>query len=170
MVPTPSSPPSRGLRKPHAAAPATDFFPVLSSPRALSSAFRGHRRFRGNGTMRMRRLVVRAGAPSTNTLIIAFVFPLSLLVGTIFTAVRVADRLDEKYLEEVRVWLGTFPCLLLKLAMNKAIMEEKEAEEDDSDKDGKVAAEEAGSILPDEEEGVAAVPRVRNRPKREAQL
>ncbi|KAJ8467511.1 hypothetical protein OPV22_030063 [Ensete ventricosum] len=156
MVPTPSSPPSRGLRKPHAAAPATDFFPVLSSPRALSSAFRGHRRFRGNGTMRMRRLVVRAGAPSTNTLIIAFVFPLSLLVGTIFTAVRVADRLDEKYLEE--------------LAMNKAIMEEKEAEEDDSDKDGKVAAEEAGSILPDEEEGVAAVPRVRNRPKREAQL
>ncbi|CAL9776037.1 unnamed protein product [Musa acuminata subsp. burmannicoides] len=158
MVPTSSSPPSPGLCKPHAAAHATNFFPVLSSPRALSSAFRGHHHFRGNGTMRRRRrrLVVRAGPPSTNSLIFAFVLPLSLLLGTIFTAARVADRLDEKYLEE--------------LAMNKAIMEEKEAEEDDSDKDGKVAAEEDESILPDEEEGVAAVPRVRNRPKREAQF
>ncbi|THU68945.1 hypothetical protein C4D60_Mb08t09180 [Musa balbisiana] len=157
MVPTSSSRPSPGLSKPHAAAHATNFFPVLSSPPALSSAFRGHHHFRGNGTMRRRRrLVVRAGPPSTNSLILAFVLPLSLLFGTIFTAARVADRLDEKYLEE--------------LAMNKAIMEEKEAEEDDSDKDGKVAAEEDGSILPDEEEGVAAVPRVRNRPKREAQL
>ncbi|CAL9108340.1 unnamed protein product [Musa textilis] len=156
MVPTSSSPPSPGLCKPHAAAHATDFFPVLPSPRALSSAFRGHHHFRGTGTVRRRRLVVRAGPPSTNSLIFAFVLPLSLLLGTIFTAARVADRLDEKYLEE--------------LAMNKAIMEEKEAEEDDGDKDGIVAAEEDGSIFPDEEEGVAAVPRVRNRPKREAQL
>jgi hypothetical protein len=45
---------------------------------------------------------VRAGGPpSTNALILAFVLPLSLFVGTLVTAARVADDLDERFLREV---------------------------------------------------------------------
>jgi hypothetical protein len=48
-------------------------------------------------------MVVRAGGPpSTNALILAFVLPLSLFVGTLITAARVADDLDERFLREVR--------------------------------------------------------------------
>lgn len=51
-------------------------------------------------------MVVRAGGPpSTNALILAFVLPLSLFVGTLVTAARVADDLDDRFLREVRLQL-----------------------------------------------------------------
>ncbi|KAA8537297.1 hypothetical protein F0562_027016 [Nyssa sinensis] len=60
-------------------------------------------------------VVTRAG-PSSSSYIYAFVFPLSLLAVTIFTSIRIADRLDKKFLEE--------------LAINQAILEEDEEEGD----------------------------------------
>ena len=59
----------------------------------------GGARRRGRGRL----MVVRAGGPpSTNQLILAFVLPLSLFVGTLVTAARVADDLDDRFLREVR--------------------------------------------------------------------
>ncbi|XP_058107190.1 uncharacterized protein LOC131250851 [Magnolia sinica] len=96
---------------------------------------------RSSSSCRKKRLVVvRAGPPSNTSLIFAFVFPLSLLIVTIFTSIRIADKLDRDYLEE--------------LAINKEIMEE----------DG----EDGDMIIPVEEEQAPALPRSRNRPKREA--
>ncbi|CAO2196287.1 unnamed protein product [Urochloa humidicola] len=72
------------------------------------------------GGIRRRRglMVVRAGGPpSTNALILAFVLPLSLLVGTLVTAARVADDLDDRFLREMEI--------------NKAILEENEASDED---------------------------------------
>ncbi|GFY90498.1 hypothetical protein Acr_07g0006950 [Actinidia rufa] len=83
-------------------------------------------------------VVTRAG-PGTNTYIFAFVLPLSLLAITVFTSIRIADKLDREFLEEV--------------AVNQAIME---AEEEDGD---------AGMSL----EEKPSLPRTRNRPKREAE-
>ncbi|PSS26489.1 Proteinase-activated receptor 1 like [Actinidia chinensis var. chinensis] len=83
-------------------------------------------------------VVTRAG-PGTNTYIFAFVLPLSLLAITVFTSIRIADKLDREFLEEV--------------AVNQAIME---AEEEDGD---------AGMPL----EEKPSLPRTRNRPKREAE-
>ncbi|XP_074556517.1 uncharacterized protein LOC141812404 [Curcuma longa] len=114
-------------------------FPVKSSRLSLSFSSRTDQ------IVRRRRLIVRAGLPSTNSLILAFVLPLSLLLGTIFAAARIADRLDEKFLEE--------------LAMNEAILEEMD--EDDADED-----EDDRGVLAEEEDGVAAIPKTRNRPKR----
>ena len=45
-------------------------------------------------------MVTRAG-PGTNTYIFAFVLPLSLLAITVFTSIRIADKLDREFLEEV---------------------------------------------------------------------
>ncbi|EEF49618.1 conserved hypothetical protein [Ricinus communis] len=53
-------------------------------------------------TRRGSALIPRAG-PSTSSYVFAFVFPLSLLIGTIITSIRIADKLDRDYLEEVRV-------------------------------------------------------------------
>lgn len=54
------------------------------------------------GPVGRRPMVVRAGGPpSTNVLILAFVLPLSLFVGTLVAAARVADDLDERFLREV---------------------------------------------------------------------
>lgn len=47
-------------------------------------------------------VITRAG-PSSTSYIFAFVFPLSLLAVTIFSAMRISDELDEKFLEEVRI-------------------------------------------------------------------
>lgn len=47
-------------------------------------------------------VVTRAGPPSTGSYVFAFVFPMSLLIGTIFTSMRIAEKLDRQYLEEVR--------------------------------------------------------------------
>ncbi|KAL6009979.1 hypothetical protein ACLOJK_000410 [Asimina triloba] len=92
-----------------------------------------------------RRTVVAAGQPSTTSLIFAFVFPLSLLLVTILTSIRIADKLDQQYLEE--------------LALNEEIMEEDMMEEE---------GQEVNIPYPAEEEPAPAVPRSRNRPKREA--
>ncbi|KAM7512377.1 hypothetical protein LguiB_011252 [Lonicera macranthoides] len=45
--------------------------------------------------------VLTRGAPGPSTYIFAFVFPLSLLAVTIFTSIRIADKLDQDFLEEV---------------------------------------------------------------------
>ncbi|XP_077218005.1 high chlorophyll fluorescence 153 [Tasmannia lanceolata] len=82
-------------------------------------------------------VVTRAGPPTTTNLIFAFVFPLSLLAVTIFTSIRIADKLDQDFIEE--------------LALNEAIMEEE-----DSDLDVSISLEQE-----------TAPPRTRNRPKRE---
>ncbi|XP_020103763.1 uncharacterized protein LOC109720836 [Ananas comosus] len=141
-----ASPPPLPHLRPH---------PPLPSSLSLSGAGVG-----GGGGRRRRRAAEvvrpRAGGPSTNSLILAFVLPLSLLAGTIFTAARVADQLDEKYLNE--------------LAMNKAIMEENEAaaEEDGYDDDNDDEEEEGNAVVsPEKEERVVALPRARNRPIRE---
>lgn len=45
--------------------------------------------------------VVTRAAPSTSSYIFAFVLPLSLIVITVLTSIRVADKLDRDFLEEV---------------------------------------------------------------------
>ena len=63
-------------------------------------------------------MVVRAGGPpSINQLILAFVPPLFLFVGTLVTAARVADDLDDRFLREVRIRYDYhYHALLLLLA------------------------------------------------------
>lgn len=89
-------------------------------------------------------MVPRAG-PSSSAYIFAFVFPLSLLVATIIASIRIADQLDEKFLEE--------------LALNQAILEAEENDEEEDD-DGEA------SIPPEKEPTPVGS---RNRPKREVQ-
>ncbi|CAL4952771.1 unnamed protein product [Urochloa decumbens] len=108
-------------------------------------------------------MVVRAGGPpSTNVLILAFVLPLSLFVGTLVTAARVADDLDDRFLREMEI--------------NKAILEENEdedgtEEDDDREYDEEEAAGEDDEKAPVEIKepvvvGAAAAARTRNRPRR----
>ncbi|XP_004303075.1 PREDICTED: uncharacterized protein LOC101296400 [Fragaria vesca subsp. vesca] len=80
-------------------------------------------------------VVTRAG-PTTQQYLFAFFLPLSLIAFTVFTSVRIADKLDRDYLEEV--------------AINQAIRETDEDDEVDMSLEEK-----------------SAVPRTRNRPKRE---
>ncbi|KAJ9685509.1 hypothetical protein PVL29_017522 [Vitis rotundifolia] len=101
------------------------------SPAVRFSGELGHRKTRGLS------VVTRAG-PSTSSYVFAFVFPLSLLAVTIFTSLRVDDKLEREFREE--------------LAVNEAM---READEEEGD-----------VAIPVEEE--PAVPRTRNRPKREA--
>ncbi|KAF3668486.1 putative pentatricopeptide repeat-containing protein-like [Capsicum annuum] len=84
-------------------------------------------------------VVTGAGGISSSSYIFAVVFPLSLLAITIFTSARIADTLDQKFLEE--------------LAVNETI---REGEEDDG-----------SAVTPLEEK--PAAPRTRNRPKREVE-
>ncbi|KAK4372083.1 hypothetical protein RND71_007467 [Anisodus tanguticus] len=84
-------------------------------------------------------VVTRAEGISSSSYIFAFVFPLSLLAITIFTSARIADTLDQKFLEEV--------------AVNQTITE---GEEDDG-------------ITVTQLEEKPATPRTRNRPKREVE-
>ncbi|KGN51096.1 uncharacterized protein LOC101209610 [Cucumis sativus] len=88
----------------------------------------------------LRVVTTRAGA-STSSYIFAFSIPLSLILITVLTALKIGDNLDKKFLEE--------------LALNQAIMEEDEDYED-------------GSEISFEEK--PTVPRTRNRPKREAEV
>ncbi|KAK1669761.1 hypothetical protein QYE76_057920 [Lolium multiflorum] len=107
---------------------------------------------------RRRSMVVRAGGPpSTNVLILAFLLPASLFVGTLVVAARVADDLDERFLREME--------------MNEAILEENEASEEAED-DGRVYTVDGEDVVQPavEKEQVlvpAAATRTRNRPKRE---
>lgn len=54
--------------------------------------------------------VVTRAVPGPNTYIFAFVFPLSLLVATIFTTLRISDKLDEDFLQEVYTCLYKCTC------------------------------------------------------------
>ncbi|XVF40829.1 hypothetical protein PTKIN_Ptkin01aG0147800 [Pterospermum kingtungense] len=89
-------------------------------------------------------VVTRAGA-NTSSYVFAFVFPLSLLAVTIFTSIKIADKLDKDFLED--------------LAINQAIREAEEEDDDGGDGDDVISLEE----LVQE----PVLPRTRNRPKRE---
>ncbi|KAK4786678.1 hypothetical protein SAY86_010511 [Trapa natans] len=53
---------------------------------------------------RKRGLAVVAGAgPSSSGYLFAFVFPLSLLAVTVFASIRIADKLDQDFLEELTI-------------------------------------------------------------------
>ncbi|XP_078446831.1 high chlorophyll fluorescence 153 [Wolffia australiana] len=101
-----------------------------------------------HGSRRIEGFVVRAGPPSASTLAFAFVFPLSMVLGTVFASIRIADQLDEKYLQE--------------LSRNGSEMVEKEDENGGKD-DQFITVGAATSI-----EESSSAPRRRNRPKREA--
>ncbi|WVZ67474.1 hypothetical protein U9M48_016545 [Paspalum notatum var. saurae] len=118
----------------------------------------------GGGRARRRGLVVvRAGGPpSANALFLAFVLPLSLFVGTLITAARVADDLDERFLREMEI--------------NQAIMEENEASDEDIAGEDEREEEDEAEVVVEEKEpvvagaGAAAAPaRTRNRPRRQVQ-
>ncbi|XXG53184.1 hypothetical protein AAC387_Pa03g1322 [Persea americana] len=141
-----SSTPFQTLHHINKERPNSDSFLSLCAPSSSAAAkiqFSGLGFVNNTSSSRKRKLVVaRAGPPSITSLIFAFVFPLSLILVTIFTSIRIADKLDQQYLEE--------------LAINEAIMEE----EDEEDEEG------GGVLLPAAEE--SALPKSRNRPKREA--
>ncbi|GMI87298.1 hypothetical protein HRI_002399100 [Hibiscus trionum] len=99
--------------------------------------------FSDNLTNRKRRgleVVTRAGA-NASSYVFAAVLPFSLLAVTIFTSIKVADKLDKDFLED--------------LAVNQAL---REAEEDDEGDD---------AISLDEIVQEPVLPRTRNRPRRE---
>ncbi|PON51204.1 hypothetical protein TorRG33x02_312180 [Trema orientale] len=86
-------------------------------------------------------VVTRAG-PSTGGYVLAFFLPLSLILITVVTSIRISDKLDRDFLEEV--------------ALNEAIREAEEAEaEEEEDDDVELSSENN------------ATPRTRNRPIRE---
>lgn len=68
-------------------------------------------------------MVVRA-SPGVNSYIFAFVLPLSLLAVTTFVSIRIADKLDDEFLQEVMpsyflclipVFLSIYSSILFKL-------------------------------------------------------
>ncbi|XP_050231793.1 uncharacterized protein LOC126680673 [Mercurialis annua] len=101
-------------------------------------------RFAGDGKPRRSLSVITRAAPSTTTYVVAFLIPLSMLIGTIITSLRISDKLDRDYLEE--------------LAINQAI---RDADEEGDDDDG---------ISLEDEVNQRALQgtKTRNRPKREA--
>ncbi|KAI3838043.1 hypothetical protein MKW98_008994 [Papaver atlanticum] len=116
------------------------FQPLLSSSSSnLSTQITTHNLHHHKQKKRGFAIITRA-APTTANLIFAFVFPLTLLLVTIFTSIKIADKLDQDFVEE--------------LAINQAIMEGNDEKED--------------SLASLEEEQPATVTRTRNRPKREA--
>ncbi|GLT66019.1 hypothetical protein SLA2020_384150 [Shorea laevis] len=115
-----------------------------------SISFSGHpfgRKTRGE-------TVVTSAGPSTSSYVFAFALPLSLLAATIFTSIRVADKLESDYLEE--------------LAINQAIEEAQEEDEDDEREDDDNSLEEEEEKLEPGPEPEPVLARTRNRPKREA--
>ncbi|KAA0050184.1 protein SIS2 [Cucumis melo var. makuwa] len=159
------------------APPRAFFRPFTFSPPVRFSAHPSPSR-----TLRV--VKTRAGA-STSSYIFAFSIPLSLILITVLTALKIGDNLDKKFLEEVTsihlislhfvcgtgFWIETllprciqassartdFTSLSMgQLALNQAIMEEDE----DYEKDGtEISFEEKPTL-----------PRTRNRPKREAEV
>ncbi|WJX36777.1 hypothetical protein P8452_24618 [Trifolium repens] len=87
-------------------------------------------------------VLTRAGA-NASSYAFAIALPLSLLTITVFTALRIGQKLDQDFYEE--------------MAKNEAIMEVDEDEEDDNDVDVETYLQEE-----------PVLPRGRNRPKREA--
>ncbi|XWS74729.1 hypothetical protein CRYUN_Cryun01aG0022700 [Craigia yunnanensis] len=110
-------------------------FRPLHLPAPVAVAFSNHlfhRKTRGLA------VVTRAGA-NTSSYVFAMVLPLSLLAVTIFTSIKIADKLDKDFLED--------------LTINQAI---READEEDDD-----------AIPLEEIVQEPVLPRTRNRPKRE---
>ncbi|KAJ9558286.1 hypothetical protein OSB04_012900 [Centaurea solstitialis] len=113
-----------------------------SSPSQIAPILPSYQHQLGGGGCRRSRgslVVTRGGPPGTSTYIFAFVFPLSLLAVTIFTAIRISDKLDKDFYQE--------------LAVNQSILEGEDEDED--------------VATPTNEEPPR--PRTRNRPKREAE-
>ncbi|CAM8910487.1 unnamed protein product [Rhodiola kirilowii] len=48
-------------------------------------------------------VVTRAGPPTANTYIFAFLFPFSMLVATILTSIKIDQKLDQDFLEELAI-------------------------------------------------------------------
>lgn len=146
------------LRRPSMASPSRALAALSIQPRL--GVGRPSIRFAA-GPVGRRPMVVRAGGPpSTNVLILAFVLPLSLFVGTLVAAARVADDLDERFLREMEI--------------NKAILEENEAaseEAGETEDDGGEYDGDQESVEPAVEKEQVLVTaggrRTRNRPKRE---
>ncbi|KAE8803248.1 hypothetical protein D1007_20827 [Hordeum vulgare] len=166
-------------------------------PQLGRPAIRVSARPAGRGRRRRSIMVVRAGGPpSTNVLILAFVLPLSLFVGTLVAAARVADDLDERFLQEVPTYLPrasppkpllvcrhvlssfiqrrtTYVRVLhVQMEINKAILEENEASsEEAADGGGEFVVDGDEAPLPAAEKEQVLVTatgaRARNRPKRE---
>ncbi|MED6128593.1 hypothetical protein PIB30_099410 [Stylosanthes scabra] len=98
----------------------------------------------------------RAG-PTSSSIAFAIGLPLSLLAVTVLTSLRIANKLDQQFYEE--------------MAMNEAIMEaDEDYEDDDEDEDYYNDADDEGADddaeTPIQQE--PALPRTRNRPIREA--
>ncbi|PIA53707.1 hypothetical protein AQUCO_00900352v1 [Aquilegia coerulea] len=117
-----------------------------SSSSFLSPASNG---FEKGKKKRRLEVVTRAGLSSTN-LIFAFVMPITLVLVTVFTSIKIADKLDEDFMEE--------------LAKNEAIMQEEGVDE------GTSTLADDKSAVPTWAQEKPAVPRIRNRPKREAEV
>ncbi|GAA0187206.1 hypothetical protein LIER_34494 [Lithospermum erythrorhizon] len=147
LLSTPFS--SLSLSHHHKPPPSPSSSPLLSSSSATQYlainyqiCYRKSSRTSGRGLS-----VVTHAGPSSASYIFAFVFPLSLLVVTIFAASRVADKLDQQFLEE--------------LAINQEILEADEDYDGDGDGDGAISIE--------QEPAPARGPPRRNRPKREVE-
>ncbi|WZZ76546.1 hypothetical protein YC2023_087916 [Brassica napus] len=97
--------------------------------------------------------VARAG-PSTSSYLLAFAIPATLIAATVFTSARIADKLDDDFLEDVRS-LPVLEFWVELIALNQAI---KAAEEGDN-------AE--GEISLDDVIKEPVLQRTRKRPKRE---
>ncbi|KAM1049425.1 hypothetical protein ACFX13_029148 [Malus domestica] len=105
LSPPPPAPPSRGsFIPPH----------VNISPAS---------RYPGRQTRGLE--VVTGAGPTTSQYVFAFVLPLSLIAVTVFTSIRVADKLDRDFLEE--------------MAINQAIRETDEEGEPDKSTEEKPA-------------------------------
>ncbi|CAE6165862.1 unnamed protein product [Arabidopsis arenosa] len=85
-------------------------------------------------------VVTRAG-PSTSSYLLAFAIPATLIAATVFTSIKIADKLDEDFLEDI--------------ALNQAI---KAAEKGENGE---------GEISLDDVIQEPVLQRTRNRPKRE---
>ncbi|KAI9168812.1 hypothetical protein LWI28_002311 [Acer negundo] len=101
-------------------------------------------------------VVTRAG-PTTSNYIFAFVLPLSLLAVTVFASIKVADKLDDEFLEE----------LILQEAMKEGEEEEEDEDEDEDEEEYDEDEDDVETYL-EEKAQELAIPRTRNRPKREA--
>lgn len=59
-------------------------------------------------------MVVRAG-PSTSSYLLAFAIPATLIAATVFTSAKIADKLDDDFLEDVRWAVSTKQCPYIPL-------------------------------------------------------
>lgn len=99
--------------------------------------------------------MTRAG-PTANQFVLAFTLPLALVIITVFAALRISDKLDERYLEEI----------LLSEAM-KETDDDDEDDGDDEEEDYDDDDDDDDIELPIEPPPMTLTPRTRNRPKRE---